>query len=251
MPSRFTRVWITGGSSGIGLALARAYSEAGSEVIISARDPERLGEAARATGSTPLPLDVTDREAVRDAVAQIWETHGSVDLAILNAGASFPRKPDDTYENLARHLEVNLLGVAAAVDALRPRMRESGGGTIAVVASLAGYLGLPGTVGYGTSKAALIYYTEALWHELQKEGIDLHLINPGFVQTPLVAGNRLPKPFMLSPREAARRIVQGLEAGSFEIAFPRRLAWPLRLLRAFPSRIRLWLFSRALALWVK
>lgn len=241
MSSRFTRVWITGGSSGIGLALARAYSEAGSEVFISARDPERLRQAAKATGSTPLPLDVTDREAVRDAVAQIWETHGPIDLAILNAGASFPRKPNDTYENLTRHLEVNLLGVAAAVDALWPRMREAGGGSIAVVASLAGYLGLPGTVGYGTSKAALIYYVEALWHELQKAGIDLHLINPGFVETPLVAGNRLPKPFMMSPAEAARRIVEGLEAGRFEIAFPRRLAWPLRLLRAFPSRIRLWL----------
>lgn len=242
----FRNVWITGGSSGIGRALALYYGRAGARVAVSGRNEERLEEAARACGGAAYPLDVTDAAAVERTVAAIWEREGPLDLAILNAGAAFKRAGrDDTAANLKKHLEVNLLGVAYALDALRPRMREAGGGTIALVGSLAGYAGLPRTSGYGTSKAALGYYAEALWAELEREKIRLKLISPGFVKTPIVAANEFPMPFMLEPDEAARIIARGLERPAFEIAFPRRLAWPLRLLRALPASWRVRLFAAA------
>ncbi len=240
------RVWITGGSSGIGRALARYYAGAGVRVIISSRNAEKLAEVARETGGAAYPLDVTDPEAVARVVGEIWEKEGPIDLAILNAGAAFKRAGrDDTAENLKKHLDVNLLGAAYALDALRPRMREAGGGTIALVGSLAGYMGLPRTSGYGTSKAALGYYAEALWAGLQRENIDLRLISPGFVKTPIVAANEFPMPFMLSADEAAHIIARGLARPGFEVAFPRRLAWPLRLLRALPASWRVRLVAAA------
>ena len=242
MPKRFKRVWITGGSSGIGRALAEYYAGRGAQVFISSRNAAKLEEAARAIGATAYPLDVTDAAAVEETVAAVWERQGPVDLAVLNAGAAFKRAGrDDTADNLKKHLEVNLLGVAYALDALRPRMRAAGGGSIALVGSLAGYSGLPRTSGYGSSKAALGYYAEALWAELQKENIDLKLISPGFVKTPIVAANEFPMPFMLEPDQAAQIIAHGLAGRAFEVAFPRRLAWPLRLLRALPAdwRVRL------------
>ncbi len=243
---RFQRVWITGGSSGIGRALALHYAREGAYVLVSGRNAERLDEVARATGGATYPLDVTDAEAVKRTVAAVWEDAGPLDLAVLNAGAAFKREGrDDTAVNLKRHLDVNLMGVAHALDALRPRMREAGGGTIALVGSLAGYVGLPRTSGYGTSKAALGYYAEALWAELQRENIDLKLISPGFVKTPIIAANEFPMPFMLEPEEAARIIARGLERPGFEVAFPRRLAWPLRLLRVLPASWRVRLVAAA------
>jgi len=242
----FQRVWITGGSSGIGRALAEFYASEGARVIVSSRNAEKLEEVARQVGGSAYPLDVTDPKAVARTVAEIWEREGPIDLAILNAGAAFKRKGrDDTAENLKKHLEVNLLGVAHALDALRPRMRAAGGGTIALVGSLAGYTGLPRTSGYGSSKAALGYYAEALWAELQRENIDLKLISPGFVRTPIVAANEFPMPLMLEPAQAARIIARGLERPGFEVAFPRRLAWPLRLLRALPASWRVRLVAAA------
>ncbi|WP_456409841.1 SDR family NAD(P)-dependent oxidoreductase [Oceanithermus sp.] len=246
MSVRFRRVWITGGSSGIGRALARHYAQAGAHVAVSSRNAEKLAEVARETGGAAYPLDVTDSEAVARVVGEVWEKEGPIDLAILNAGAAFKRAGrDDTAENLKKHLDVNLLGVAYALDALRPRMREAGGGTIALVGSLAGYIGLPRTSGYGSSKAALGYYAEALWAELQREKIDLKLVSPGFVKTPIVAANEFPMPFMLEADEAARIIARGLERPAFEVAFPRRLAWPLRLLRALPASWRVRLVAAA------
>ncbi|WP_456414729.1 SDR family NAD(P)-dependent oxidoreductase [Oceanithermus profundus] len=243
---RFQRVWITGGSSGIGRALARHYARQGAYVLVSGRSAERLEEVARETGGAAYPLDVTDAEAVARTVAAVWEDAGPLDLAVLNAGAAFKRAGrDDTAENLKKHLDVNLLGVAYALDALRPRMRAAGGGTIALVGSLAGYVGLPRTSGYGTSKAALGYYAEALWAELQRENIDLKLVSPGFVKTPIVAANEFPMPFMLEADEAARIIARGLAGRAFEVAFPRRLAWPLRLLRALPASWRVRLIAAA------
>ncbi|WP_293170413.1 SDR family NAD(P)-dependent oxidoreductase [Oceanithermus sp.] len=244
MSARYRRVWITGGSSGIGHALARRYARAGAHVVVSSRNAEKLAEVARETGGAAYPLDVTDPEAVARVVGEIWEKEGPVDLAILNAGAAFKRAGrDDTAENLKKHLDVNLLGVAYALDALRPRMREAGGGTIALVGSLAGYVGLPRTSGYGTSKAALAYYAEALWAELRREKIDLKLVSPGFVKTPIVAANEFPMPFILEADAAARIIARGLERPAFEVAFPRRLAWPLRLLRVLPASWRVALIA--------
>ncbi len=229
----FQRAWVTGGSSGIGRALARRLAAAGTEVIVSARNEERLTAVAAELGAHPLPLDVTDAAAVEAAVEAIWRAFGPLDLAVLNAGGSVSGG-DKSAAELEANLRLNLLSAAYGVDALRPRMRAAGGGTIVLLGSLAGYLPLPRAYGYAVSKAALIHYAAALAPALAEEGIRLKLANPGFVNTPLVRQNRFPMPAMLEPEEAARRILGGLAGSGLEIAFPRRLAWPLRLLRALP-----------------
>ena len=131
------RVWITGGSSGIGLALAKRYRAAGSEVIISARNVERLAAVAAELDARPLPLDVTDRAAVFAAVEKIWLEHGPLDLAVLNAGGN-PAPEGGTASILEANLRLNLLSAAYGVDALRQKMREGGGGSSGATSRVAG-----------------------------------------------------------------------------------------------------------------
>jgi short-subunit dehydrogenase len=121
-----------------------------------------------------------------------------------------------------------------------------GGGHIAVVASLAGYRGLPGAAAYGATKAALINMCEALKPDLERSGVKLSLINPGFVETPLTAQNDFPMPFLIPVDEAVSQIVRGLERSNFEIAFPGRFAFLMKVLRILPDRLFFTLSRRML-----
>lgn len=236
-------VWITGASSGIGRAVALRYAAAGTLVVASARNTEQLAlltaEAARLhlPGSiAPLPVDVSDRAALAAAVAAIEPRHGPIRTAILNAGTHKPVTAEtfsaDTFEHLWR---VNVMGVVNGIEALLPRMMRRHGGQIAIVSSVAGYRGLKTASAYGATKAALINMAEALHADLEGHGIDVRLISPGFVKTPLTDLNTFPMPFIVTPELAAERIWQGLEQGSaFEIAFPRRFAYILKLARMLP-----------------
>lgn len=236
-------VWCTGAGKGIGRAVALAYAAKGRHVVASARTAVDLATlatlAAAAEGNSgridPLPLDVTDEAAVGQAVAAIEETHGPVALAILNAGTHTPVGLGDfRTETFRRLMEVNFFGVVNCLAALLPRMAARRAGHIAVVASVAGYAGLPSAAAYGASKAALINMAEALQPELAAAGIRLSLISPGFVKTPLTDRNTFPMPFLVPAEEAARRIVAGLDRGGFEIDFPRRFTSALKLLRMLP-----------------
>ncbi|RME32728.1 MAG: SDR family NAD(P)-dependent oxidoreductase [Gammaproteobacteria bacterium] len=232
-------IWITGGGSGIGLALARRWSREGATLILSGRDEARLQQAVEELEGPAhaLPVDVTGSAPVAAAVSLIRERHGVPEMAVLNAGIYRP-STRLSAERIEAHLQTNLLGVVRCLEALLPGMRERGSGQVILMGSPAGYLGLPGATGYGASKAALLNLAEALWPELRRAGIDLRLVSPGFVDTPMVARNRFPMPFLMSADEAARRIIRGLEGRAFEIAFPRRLIWPLKALRCLPAGLR-------------
>jgi short-subunit dehydrogenase len=242
------RVWITGASSGIGAALARRLARDGCEVVASARSTGKLAALARDAGRSivPWPLDITDHGAVQAVVARIEVERGPIDVAVPNAGTHQPVEAGEfTAAGLRALIELNVMGTAACLEAVMPRMIARGRGRIAVVASVAGYRGLPTGAYYGASKAALINLTESLRFDLDRAGVTIQLIDPGFVRTPLTDRNDFPMPFLIDADLAADRIARGLRSSRFEIAFPRRFVAILKLLRLLPYRLYFPLGNRA------
>ncbi|WP_119419980.1 SDR family NAD(P)-dependent oxidoreductase [Desertibaculum subflavum] len=233
--------WVTGASSGIGRAVALQLAREGWRVAASARGADALaGLAAEAPRGTvaAYPLDVTDGPALHAVVAEIERALGPIDRAVLNAGTHKPVTADRfSAAPFKALLQTNVIGTVHGLEALIPPMQGRGRGQIAVVASVAGWRGLPTAAAYGASKAALINMAEALRPELAALGIDLRLVNPGFVETPLTAKNRFPMPFLISAEAAADRICRGLDGSGFEISFPRRFTWVLKCLRILPYRL--------------
>lgn len=237
------RAWITGAGKGIGRALAERLARHGWTVYASARTEDDLKDLADAAKSSrgdilPLPLDITDRDACAAAVGRIAEDGQSLGLVILNAGTHTPTPADDfDAETVGGLIETNLNGT---VNCLAPAMKlliSQGCGHIAVVASLAGYRGLPRAAAYSASKAGLIAMAEALSPELRRKGVGISVINPGFVKTPLTDRNTFEMPCLIEVDEAVDAIVKGLQRGKFEIAFPTRFVLFMRLLRALPYAI--------------
>lgn len=232
--------WLTGASAGIGRALALRLARDGWRVAASARRAEELARLVGEANGMPgeiraFPLDVTDAQAVGLCVAAIERDFGAVDLAVLNAGthAAMPAE-QFSAATMRRLLDLNVMGVAHCLEATLPRLIARGRGRVAIVASLAGYGGLPSAAAYGASKAALINMAEALRPELQEKGVILQVINPGFVKTPLTDKNDFRMPFLIPAEEAAVAILRGLDTNRFEIAFPTIFARLMKLLRILP-----------------
>ena len=249
-PSKPLLVWITGASQGIGEAVALAMARQGSTVAVSARSTERLHLLAEQCEHlpgqiVPYPLDVTDPAAVKATVHRIEQELGPIDQAILNAG-TFVEQPAEQFscDNVRGQVALNLMGTCHCLEPLIAVMKDRGRGTIAINASLAGYRGLPRSAGYGASKAALINLAESLHTELTTLGIDIKLINPGFVQTPLTDKNRFPMPFLMAVEPAAARIIAGMNGRAFEIRFPWFFAALMGLLRHLPYSIYFWLVRK-------
>lgn len=244
-------VWITGAGSGIGRALALRYLRAGAVVAGTARRVETLESLKTEAGPAgsrfhALPADITDLAATRAVVARIEAGLGPIRLAVLNAGTHQPTPGTAFRAEAVQHLlDANVMTVANALDAVLPAMLTRQKGMVAINASLAGYRGLPSAAAYGASKAALINMAEALKLDLENSGIDVRLISPGFIKTPLTDRNTFPMPFLMPVDAAAERLFQALENGSgFEIVFPRRFAWLLKLLQLLPYRVYFPLVSR-------
>jgi len=233
--------WITGASSGLGRALALRMAADGWRVAASARGAEALAELAQSAQGMngeihAYPLDVTQPDAVAASVAAIDRELGPIDQAVLNAGTHQPLLARDFTAKAFRSLiELNLMGTVHCLAAVLPGMIARRGGRIAVVASVAGYRGLPTSAAYGMTKAGLINMAEALKPELDGYGVRLQLVNPGFVRTPLTDKNPFPMPFLMEPEVAAEAFYRGLRSERFEIVFPRRLAYLLKLLRLLPA----------------
>lgn len=233
-------VWLTGASAGIGRAVALRLAREGWRVAASARRAEALASLCTEARGLPgdiraFPVDVTDRLAVADCVAAIECDFGRIDLAVLNAGTHEPMPADKfSAATVRRLLDINVMGVANGLEAVLPLLIARGAGRVAIVASLAGYGGLPSAAAYGASKAALINLAEALRPELLEKGVILQLINPGFVKTPLTDRNDFEMPFLISAEEAAEAILRGLRSDRFEIAFPGTFVRLMKLLRLLP-----------------
>ncbi len=235
--------WITGASTGIGRELALQLARQGVIVAASARSRDKLEALSHEqAGIIGYPVDVTDPAAVAEVYRRIVDDIGSPDLAILNAGVWHPMKASGyDAQRAAVSMSVNYLGIANALEPLIATMKDKGRGHIALVASVAGYRGLPMAAAYAPSKAAVISLAEVLRLELASDGLTVSVINPGFVETPMTAENSFPMPFIIKANDAASRIIRGLTRNRFEIAFPWQLVTLLKLARILPYRLYLWL----------
>lgn len=241
MTTPWKTAWITGGSTGIGRELAIQLAAQGVKLAVSARSSGTLEELARTHANIlAFPLDVTERTDVATVHQRVVDAIGPVDLAILNAGVWHPMSAAE-YDamRVARSISVNYIGIANALEPLIPAMIAAGKGQIALVASVAGYRGLPKAAAYAPSKAAVISLAEVLRLELPRHGIVVSLVNPGFVETPMTAVNAFPMPYIIKPEDAANRILRGLARGKYEIAFPWQLVTLLKLLRLMPNSLYL------------
>ena len=246
--------WVTGASSGIGRAVALELARRGWTVAATARRAHELetlaGEAA-AAGQTilPFPGDVTDRAGMARLIETIETPEQPIALALLNVGTFFPDAPGDwAGDAFRRTFDVNLNGTLNGLETLLPRMVARGRGQVAVVASVAGYGGLPRASSYCASKAALITMCESMRFPLERQGIGMQVVCPGFVRTPLTDHNDFPMPFLIEVDEAARRICDGLRQSRFEIAFPRRMAWLLKAINMLPYPLYFRLIGRGTGL---
>ena len=243
-------VWITGASSGLGAHLALRMARGGHNVAVSARreaELEALAEQAPDGSIHPLPLDVSDGAAVERAVARIEAEIGPIGQAVLNAGTHRPVDPRALDpEDFRDLIALNLMGTVNCLAAVLRPMIARRRGRIAVVASVAGYRGLPTASAYGMTKAGLINMAEALRVELAPLGILVQLVNPGFVRTPLTDRNPFPMPFLMEPEAAAEAFYRGLQSERFEIVFPRRFAYLMKILRCLPAPLALALTARLL-----
>ena len=232
------RVWLVGASTGIGRALAERLHALGATVIVSARKADALQDfVGQHPGSMALPMDVTNAEAVK-AAAQYAQAGGPLDLVCYCAGHyQAMRATAIDLPDLLRHHQVNTVGALHVLEAITPAMLACGKGHISLVSSVAGFRGLPQSLAYGPTKAALINLAETLYLDLQPHGLGVSVINPGFVETPLTAQNEFHMPALISPEQAAQAIVQGWARGEFDIHFPKRFTCWLKLLRLLPYRL--------------
>lgn len=234
-------VWLTGASQGIGRALAIELAKERRRVYVSARNQVALQDLKQEIEQgdypgllIPKPLDICKPQDVLRVCEEI-RADGEIDCVIFNAGTYQPAPADQFSAQALRELfELNVFGTANCLEASVKTMLEQGSGQIAVVASLAAYRGLPNSAGYGASKSALIHLTESLYTELHAHNIDIKVINPGFVETPLTDKNEFPMPQIVTAEWAAERIVKGLGKRGFEIRFPFMFAQFMSFLRALP-----------------
>ena len=243
-------VWLIGASTGIGEATARALHAQGARVVVSARSAGALQRFTDAhPGSIAMPLDVTDCEQVKAVAQQVIALNGQLDLVMYCAGHYRAMRATQFDLNEAlKHQQVNVVGPLHVLDAVLPQLTQQGHGHISLVASVAGYRGLPQSMAYGPTKAALQHLADTLYLDLHERGIGVSVINPGFVATPLTAQNNFAMPALLSPDQAARAILRGWAKGQFAVHFPKRFTAWLKLLSHLPHTLYFALVRRATGL---
>ncbi len=227
--------WIIGASTGIGRATAELLHAQGAHVFASARNEHALQQlAAQHERIVSLPMDVTDPESVR-AAATVALAGGAPDLVMYCAGHyRAVRATSFDINEMLRHEQVNYVGALQVLDACLPTLLRERRGHISLTGSVAGYRGLPNSLAYGPTKAALINLAETLYADLHPLGLGVSIVNPGFVETPLTAQNDFRMPALMTPEQAAQAIVRGWARGDFEIHFPHRFTRWMKALHLLP-----------------
>ena len=239
------RVWIVGASSGIGAALADLLLQQGAKLALSARNEEALQKVS-AGRALCLALDVNDAQQDAKVAEQVHSELGGLDTIVWLAGSYSPMSATSfDLQSAKDSLRTNYEGILDGLAAVLPKMLDKSSGNIVLVASVAGYSGLPQALAYGPTKAAIINLAESLYLHCRGRGIGVYLVNPGFVKTPMTAPNEFPMPALISPELAASHIMLGMQAGKFEIHFPARFTLLLKFLRILPYRLYFALVARA------
>lgn len=230
--------WIMGASTGIGAALAREIAQRGGTLILSARSQgalETLQSSLQGTGHKVIPMDVSDEAQVTRAAEMVKAGGQKIDHVVFLAALYDPMKTEHwDMERVKQIIRVNLDGAFFVVNAVLPMLKAQGGGQLALCGSVAGYVGLPNGQPYSATKAGVMNLAESLRSEYADTPIDIRLISPGFVRTPLTDKNSFKMPMMIEPEEAAKAIADGLLSSSFEIHFPKKFTFIMKFLRFLP-----------------
>lgn len=231
-------IWIIGASTGIGRQLATQLASRGANIILSARSKESLQDVLKTMQHNDheiIALDVGNSKAIHDAREQIIKKYGRIDRTIFMAGIYDPTSCSSmTVEQINSTIDINLKGPLYLTEAILPLYNQQKQGQLVLCASVAGYFGLPNGQPYSSSKAGIINLAETLKTEYQGSNIDIKLINPGFVKTRLTDKNKFDMPFLMEPEEAANCIVKGLKSNCFEINFPKKLTYIMKMIGVLP-----------------
>lgn len=246
-------VLITGASSGIGRALGIELARRGAKLGLLARRAELLAEVSAEisagiqndTNLLLLACDVQDAPAMREAVERLTSAFGRVDTLIANAGMGVTN-PGAEFDaaKLAAVINVNVIGVANSVEAVLPGMLARGSGHLVVISSLAAYRGLPKSAAYCASKAGVSAMFESFRLDLEPRGIDVTIIHPGFIKTPLTAGRKVRLPWLMEVDDAAKKMLRAIEKRKKSYAFPWQLASVVRLGMIMPNFMYDWISRR-------
>ena len=232
------RVWIVGASTGMGAALATQLHALNAKVALSARSAGKLDEIVVRLGTAnalSLPLDITKVETIKASEEKLVAAWGGYDLVVFMAGDYTAMRAWELDLKVAKQMvTTNWEGFLNGLSIVIPRFMQAGAGGIALVSSVAGYRGLPKSLVYGPTKAALINLAEVLYLDLKEKGLDIYVICPGFVKTPMTDKNDFEMPSLITPEEAATEIIKGFEKGEFEIHFPKGFTRMLKALRLLP-----------------
>jgi short-subunit dehydrogenase len=226
------RYWLVGASEGLGRELAHALDAQGASLVLSARSADRLEALARdLRDGRALPMDVTDPKSVSDAAKNAQD----IDGVIYNAGAYDPVSAKDWQPDAVRRMaEVNFVGALNVLAEVVPGFVTQGKGHIVLIGSLSGFRGLPGAIGYGASKAALMHLAENLRIDLRGTAICVQRINPGFINTRLTAKNDFTMPQIMEPEDAASQVLRAMKSGRFSTSFPAPFSWLFTLGQHLP-----------------
>ena len=233
-------IWITGGSTGIGKALAIKFANKGWNVAISARRENLLQEISNNHENIHgFPLDVTNKSKCNEVFEKIKNKFKNIDICFFSTGTWNPKKERDIdVEQIEDVFKINFFGTLNSIKTVEEYFKNKKSGTITIVSSIAGYRGLPNSTGYGPSKSALNNLAESLYFDFKRSNVRVCLVSPGFIKTPMTDKNDFKMPFLKTTDYAAEKIYDGLiNKNVFEIHFPKSLTFILKILSFLPSKI--------------
>ena len=240
-------IWITGGSTGIGKALAIKFANQDWNVAISARREDLLNELSKNYENIyAFPLDVTDKSKCKEIFEKIKKKFENIDTCFFSTGTWNPKREKDIdVEQIEDVFKVNFFGTLNCVKAVEEYFKNRNKGTISIVSSIAGYRGLPNSTGYGPSKSALNNLAESLYFDFQRFNVRVNLVSPGFIKTPMTDKNDFKMPFLKTTDYAAEKIYDGLvNKDVFEIHFPKSLTITLKILSFLPNKVYFFLIKK-------
>lgn len=234
--------WIIGASEGLGRAIAQKMDRLGATVILSARNKDRLEALAdQMQNARVVALDVTDPASVSEAAQSVGQCDGIIYSAGFYEPVSAKKWDAPAVEAMC---EVNFLGAVRVLGHVTPKFVAKNSGHIVLIGSLAGFRGLPGAIGYGASKSALMHLAQSLQADLFKTGVKVQLINPGFIRTRLSQKNDFTMPQIMNTAEAADRVLAAMQKPDFQTSFPKPFSWLFSLGQILPDFLFLRLFQK-------
>lgn len=236
------RYWLVGASEGLGRALARKLSASGAELVLSARDGDRLAalQAELPGASDIVTVDVRDSAAVARAAKEAGHLDGVIYLAAVYWPTKTPDWPPDQVEAM---IDINLTGAARVLGRVVPRFAAEDRGHVVIIGSLSGFRGLPGAIGYGAGKSGLMHLAEDIHADLHRTNVKVQLVNPGFIKSRLTDKNAFRMPFIMDAEDAAEQVITAMRSNRFQSSFPRVFSWLFRAGNFLPAGLYYRLFG--------